>query len=78
MFFQGALHDDNVIEINQAGLARKSSEDCFHKALKSCRCIAQAKRHNLKLPQFLSRGEGSSLYRQGGVLPSNIRSGDLG
>ncbi|GFW02530.1 hypothetical protein TNCV_2455461 [Trichonephila clavipes] len=62
MFFKGVPHDDNVIKINQAGLVRKSSEDCFHKTLECCRCIAQAERHNLKLPQSLSCGEGSFLF----------------
>ncbi|GFU87212.1 hypothetical protein TNCV_1059241 [Trichonephila clavipes] len=37
MFFEGASHDDNVIKINQAGLIRKSSEDCFHKTLECFR-----------------------------------------
>ncbi|GFX06646.1 hypothetical protein TNCV_382421 [Trichonephila clavipes] len=83
MFFKGTPHDDNVIKINQAGFVRKFSEDCFHKALECCRCIAQAERQNLKLPQSLSRDEGSFLFivsplwrfRVGNqVLPASVSS----
>ncbi|GFS91358.1 hypothetical protein TNCV_1307501 [Trichonephila clavipes] len=62
MFFEGTPHNDNVIKINQAGLVRKSSKDCFHNAVECYRGIAQAERHNLKLTQSLSRGEGSFLF----------------